>query len=126
METSRRLIEIGAAAIEAMAVLVIAGAFLWASVRFLVHMRQQDSNRYETYKLSLGRSLSLGLEFLVAADVIRTVTSGAYVYQYRSFGRSYFDPDLLELVSGGRDGRPLAVAAEARYRPRSDGLRGER
>ncbi len=74
METARWFIEIGAAAIEAMAVLVIAGAFLWASVRFLVHMRRQDSNRYETYKLSLGRSLSLGLEFLVAADVIRTVT----------------------------------------------------
>jgi uncharacterized membrane protein len=74
METSRTLIEIGAAAIEAMAVLVIAGTFLWASVRFLVHTRQQASNRYERYKLSLGKSLSLGLEFLVAADVIRTVT----------------------------------------------------
>jgi uncharacterized membrane protein len=74
METSRTLIEIGAAAIEAMAVLLIAGAFLWASVRFLVQTRQQASNRYERYKLSLGRALSLGLEFLVAADVIRTVT----------------------------------------------------
>ena len=74
METFRTLIEIGAAAIEAMAVLLITGAFLWSSVRFLVHTRQQASNRYERYKLSLGRSLSLGLEFLVAADVIRTVT----------------------------------------------------
>jgi uncharacterized membrane protein len=74
METSRTLIEIGATAIEAMAVLLITGAFLWASVRFLVHTGQQANNRYERYKLSLGRSLSLGLEFLVAADVIRTVT----------------------------------------------------
>jgi uncharacterized membrane protein len=74
METSRKLIEIGAVAIEAMAVLLIAGAFLWASVRFLIHTGQQASSRYEKYKLSLGRSLSLGLEFLVAADVIRTVT----------------------------------------------------
>ena len=74
METSRTLIEIGAVAIEAMAVLLIAGSFLLASVRFLVDTRQQTSNRYEKYKLALGRSLSLGLEFLVAADVIRTVT----------------------------------------------------
>jgi uncharacterized membrane protein len=74
METSRTLIEIGATAIEAMAVLVIAGAFLLASVRYLIHTRQQTGDRYEQYKLSLGRSLSLGLEFLVAADVIRTVT----------------------------------------------------
>jgi uncharacterized membrane protein len=74
MDTSRTLIEIGAAAIEAGAVLVIAGAFLWASIRFVVHTRQQAGDRYERYKRSLGRSLSLGLEFLVAADVIRTVT----------------------------------------------------
>ena len=64
----------GGAAIEAMAVLLIAGAFLWASVRFLVQRRKQAGNSCETYKLSLGRSLSLGLEFLVAAYVIRTVT----------------------------------------------------
>ena len=74
METSRTLIEIGAAAIEAMAVLLIAGAFLLASVRFLVDTRKQTGDPYEKYKLALGRSLSLGLEFLVAADVIRTVT----------------------------------------------------
>lgn len=74
METFRTLIEIGAVTIEAMAVLFIAGAFLLASGRFLLHTRQQAKNRYERYKLSLGRSLSLGLEFLVAADVIRTVT----------------------------------------------------
>ena len=74
METSQRLIELGAAAIEAMAVLLIAGAFLWASLRFLIVRSQPAGDRYERYKLFLGRSLSLGLEFLVAADIIRTVT----------------------------------------------------
>jgi uncharacterized membrane protein len=74
METSRTLIEIGVAAIEAMAVLLIASAFLWASVRFLVHTGRHAGNPYQRYKLFLGKALSLGLEFLVAADVIRTVT----------------------------------------------------
>jgi uncharacterized membrane protein len=74
METSRKLIEIGAVGIEAMAVLLIAGSFLFASFRFLIQTGRQAGDRYERYKLSLGRSLSLGLEFLVAADVIRTVT----------------------------------------------------
>jgi uncharacterized membrane protein len=74
MDTSRTLIEIGAWATEAMAVLLIAGAFLWATVRFVFQTRRHDNKSYERYKLSLGRSLSLGLEFLVAADVIRTVT----------------------------------------------------
>jgi uncharacterized membrane protein len=73
MDTSHTLIEIGASATEAMAVLLIAGAFVFASVRFLVHTGRHGSNPYERYKLFLGRALSLGLEFLVAADVIRTV-----------------------------------------------------
>ncbi|MGC1361853.1 MAG: DUF1622 domain-containing protein [Silvibacterium sp.] len=68
-----RIIEIGASAIEAMAVALITGAFLWASVRFVLHTGRHASNPYQRYKLLLGRALSLGLEFLVAADVIRTV-----------------------------------------------------
>jgi uncharacterized membrane protein len=75
MNTSRTVIEMGAATIEAIAVAVIAGAFLWASVSFLVNARRRAGNPYRKYKLFLGRSLSLGLEFLVAADVIRTVTT---------------------------------------------------
>lgn len=74
METSRTLIEIGAQAIEAMAVAVIVGTFLWASARFVLHTGRHVDNPYQRYKLLLGRALSLGLEFLVAADVIRTVT----------------------------------------------------
>lgn len=68
-----RIIEIAASAIDAMAVALITGAFLWASVRFLLHTGRHASNPYQRYKFLLGRALSLGLEFLVAADVIRTV-----------------------------------------------------
>jgi hypothetical protein len=50
--------------------------------------------------------LSLGLEFLVTAEVIRT-DPGAHVYQYRNPGRSYCDPDLLSWS--------LAVAMEGRW-----------
>jgi uncharacterized membrane protein len=60
---------------RAMGVLVILCAFLWASVSFLFHARVHVGNRYERYKLALGRALSLGLEFLVAADVNKTVTT---------------------------------------------------
>lgn len=75
MDTGHNLIEIGASAIDGMAVAFILGTFLWATVRFLVHAQQRANNSFERYKLSLGRALSLGLEFLVAADVIRTVTT---------------------------------------------------
>ena len=74
MDTSHTSIEIAISATEGMAVLLIAGGFLWASVRFLVETRQRGHTPYGRYKLFLGKALSLGLEFLVAADVIRTVT----------------------------------------------------
>jgi uncharacterized membrane protein len=75
MDASHTLTEVGASAIEAMAVALIVGAFLWASVTFLLQTRRHVGNPYERYKLALGRALSLGLEFLVAADVIKTVTT---------------------------------------------------
>lgn len=73
MKTLHTLIELGATGIDAMAVILIVGTFLWASVRFFVQTSRHAANAYGRYKTFLGRALSLGLEFLVAADVIRTV-----------------------------------------------------
>lgn len=73
METLHTFIELGASGIDAMAVALIVGTFLWASVRFFVQASQHAAKAYPRYKTFLGRALSLGLEFLVAADVIRTV-----------------------------------------------------
>ncbi len=74
MNNLRTLIDGGASAIELMAVALIVGVFFWASVRYLLHTGRHAKDPYQRYKLLLGRTLSLGLEFLVAADVIRTVT----------------------------------------------------
>ena len=63
----------GAWVIDTMAVVVIVATFLWASARFVLETSRHGHNPYERYKRFLGRALSLGLEFLVAADVIRTV-----------------------------------------------------
>src|SRR5277367_6531287 len=76
MQIPSAWVNAGAAGIEAMAVVLIAGAFLWGSVRFLLTTGRRGPDTYQRYKIFLGRSLSLGLEFLVAADVIRTVGVG--------------------------------------------------
>jgi uncharacterized membrane protein len=73
MASLQALIDFGATGMEGMAAVLIVGTFLWASIRFLVQIRGRAANPYQRYKLFLGRALSLGLEFLVAADVIRTV-----------------------------------------------------
>jgi uncharacterized membrane protein len=41
------------------------------TIRYLFKLGQPDA--YENYKHQLGKTLLLGLEFLVAADVVRTV-----------------------------------------------------
>lgn len=73
MEILHTFIDWGATGIDAMAVALIVGTFLWASVRFFLQTSRHAANAYPRYKSFLGRALSLGLEFLVAADVLRTV-----------------------------------------------------
>jgi uncharacterized membrane protein len=59
--------------IDGVGVAVIAiGALLAAAVTF-ARRRSQGEDSYEVFRRRLGRSILLGLEFLVAADIIRTV-----------------------------------------------------
>jgi uncharacterized membrane protein len=69
----RELIEAAAETIEGLAVATIVAAIVYGSARFLLRIKQHADNAYEQYKAHLGRGLLLGLEFLVAADIIRTV-----------------------------------------------------
>jgi uncharacterized membrane protein len=76
MDTAELLpsaIEAAALAIEVLAVTVIVVAITFGTVRFLVHIQRAKEDAYEGYKVFLGKALLLGLEFLVAADIIRTV-----------------------------------------------------
>jgi uncharacterized membrane protein len=73
MADVRVAIELAALVIELMAVATIVIALLHGTIRFLFRMRQQIGNAYDLYKEQIGKGLLLGLEFLVAADIIRTV-----------------------------------------------------
>mgnify|MGYP001818732159 CR=1 FL=1 len=68
-------IEVAALAIEILAVLIIVGAIFYAMIRYTFRsILQADQERqYQELKLRLGRALLLGLEILVAADIVRTV-----------------------------------------------------
>ena len=61
--------------IEAVAVIIIIVAIVFATSRFLFHtaLRRSETGNYNQYKVFLGRSLLLSLEILVAADIVRTV-----------------------------------------------------
>ncbi len=69
----RQGIELAALAIEVLAVGVILVAVAHGTARYLLHLQRERTDAYERYKIYLGKALMLGLEFLVAADIIRTV-----------------------------------------------------
>src|SRR6266516_1116621 len=69
----RELAELSSQGIQALAVVLIVVSIIFGSGRFLRHLSIRTSDAYRAYKELLGRSLLLSLEFLVAADVIRTV-----------------------------------------------------
>ncbi len=53
--------------------LVIVIAIVFGTGRFLLHVSQGRIDAYRVYKQHLTKALLLGLEFLVAADIVRTV-----------------------------------------------------
>jgi uncharacterized membrane protein len=63
-----------ALSLEILGVAVIAFVFGNAIVRALLHFGQKRENAYELFRIYVGKGLLLGLEFLVAADIIRTVS----------------------------------------------------
>lgn len=60
--------------LEATGVLVILGGFLTATLVYLLQLRSTPTHQaYLAYRRRSVRGLILGLEFLVAADIIKTV-----------------------------------------------------
>ena len=67
-------ISIAGYSIEAVGVLVIIIGICISSATFVGTIKQlPDGVAYRTYRRQLGRSIILGLEFLIAGDIIRTV-----------------------------------------------------
>ena len=59
--------------VDAAGVLVIVVGLLISTCRYVAPRRQSSGNPYRDYRQNLGRSILLGLELLVAGDIIRTV-----------------------------------------------------
>lgn len=68
-----QIIEMVSRGIEFIGVAVIALAFLYSIIRSIAHWGQKKNDAYDRLRIFIGKALQLGLEFLVAADIIRTV-----------------------------------------------------
>jgi uncharacterized membrane protein len=72
MPTFTEVVESIGLVIDGAGVLAIVLGLLWATLRFATTSRR-EAGGYGQYRQDLGRGILLGLELLVAADIIRTV-----------------------------------------------------
>ncbi|WP_416139265.1 DUF1622 domain-containing protein [Halomonas sp. HK25] len=69
-----QLIDTTALVIETLGVLIMVAGFTVATRRFLQHRHFYESRHaYLEYRHGIGRSILLGLDFLIAGDLIKTV-----------------------------------------------------
>jgi uncharacterized membrane protein len=73
MESFRELMEIIGIAVDGIGVFIVAAGALVATARLLLHRARNAGNYYSSYRQDIGRAILLGLEFLIAGDIIRTV-----------------------------------------------------
>lgn len=66
-------VEVVGKVIDAAGVTAIVLGSLSAAMRAVGRLRRDEPNNYRRFRQQLGRSILLGLELLVAADIIRTV-----------------------------------------------------
>lgn len=94
-----RLIELCAEVLEGVGVAVLVVSAVVALVGALkVGRRRSFGAAYEHFRVLLGRGILLGLEFLVAADIIRTVTSKLALERVMVLGLVVFIRTFLSLA----------------------------
>ena len=67
------LMELIGKLVDAVGVFIIVIGAATASFHFLARHRADFGRAYRAYRQGLGRAILLGLEFLIAGDIIRTV-----------------------------------------------------
>ena len=73
IEHYRQIMDVVGTSVDAIGVLIIIGGALVATARLALHRAQRTGNYYSLYRQDVGRAIFLGLEFLIAGDIIRTV-----------------------------------------------------
>ena len=85
-EHMREGIEWVAQMIELLAVVVMVAFIVIGTFRWLAGSPRGIELRYQNYRAMIGKSLLLGLELLVAADIVRTVTLEATLASISALG----------------------------------------
>jgi len=69
----KEFVELAGSGAEIAGVVLIIGGLVIASLRYVLPHKGEVALRFQRYRQDLGRAILLGLEVLVAADIVRTV-----------------------------------------------------
>lgn len=76
IEHAHAVVDALAKLLELVGAAIILGGVLLASIRFVIRgSRTNWNDAYQRYRAGLGRGILLGLELLVGADIISTITA---------------------------------------------------
>ena len=107
---AERIVEV----IELTAIAIIVAAVAFALVGTVIERIRSDEHKILTiFRRLLTPGLLIGLDLLVAADVISSVTLERTLESIAGLGATSADPDLPELDARVRDRGPLAVGPTA-------------
>ena len=76
MEYFRHIMEVVGTSVDGVGVFIVAAGMVAATIRLVLRLRDRahvTDNYYSLYRQDVGRAILLGLEFLIAGDIIRTV-----------------------------------------------------
>ena len=97
MERFRQVMEIVGTAIDGVGVFIVAAGAFVATLRLLIYRAQNTGNYYSSYRQDIGRAILLGLEFLIAGDIIRTVVVAPTIQNVVVLGLIVFIRTFLSL-----------------------------
>jgi uncharacterized membrane protein len=73
VEQFEKWMGLAATGVEVLAVGFMLTVILVGTVRWFVHFRKLEDQAYQRYRMVVGKAMLIGLELMVAADIIRTM-----------------------------------------------------
>jgi uncharacterized membrane protein len=86
MEYFQHLMEIVGTGIDGAGVFIVVSGALVATARLALRRVHSTGNYYSLYRQDVGRAILLGLEFLIAGDIIRTVVVAPTIQNVLALG----------------------------------------
>ncbi len=134
MDRFRQIIELVGIAVDGVGVLILIIGAIYAIVSFLLGRHAGTDSPYRTFRKNMGKAILLGLEFLVAGDIIRTVVVSPTIEHVLALGlvvliRTFLSMSLeLELegrwpwqrTASAANNPPLNPGDAAEFRRRPD------